>query len=71
METIEDLLYLAVRELAYVQEVENCNSGLCATSAGKDLVERGMKALGVTSLEEETLPAQKQLHTEVTEREKS
>lgn len=50
-----ELLYQCVRELSYVKSVENCNSGLCATSLGADLVKRGMELLGVTDLSRETL----------------
>ena len=51
----EKLLYECIVELEYVQSVENCSSGLCASSAGKDLIERGMKLLGVKDLSAETL----------------
>lgn len=46
------LLFECIRELSYVQCVENCNSGLCATSLGEDLVQRGIKLLGVRDLHE-------------------
>ena len=44
------LLYTCIRELGFVQSVENCTSGLCATSLGAELVERGMALLGVKDL---------------------
>lgn len=50
---IKSLLYDAIVELAYVQDVENCHSGLCATSQGKHIVETGMKLLGVKDLSAE------------------
>ena len=46
------LLFECARELSYVQCVENCNSGLCATSLGADLVERSIKALEIPDLHE-------------------
>jgi hypothetical protein len=55
----EKLLYLCIRELSYIQSVENCESGLCATSLGEELIDRGMKALGVADLEAETLATTK------------
>ena len=54
---IRELLYRCVKELDYVQSVENCHSGLCASAEGKELIEIGMKALGVKDLAAETLPA--------------
>jgi len=51
----EALLYKAIKELDYVQSVENCTSGLCASAEGKELIERGMKLLGVKDLSAETL----------------
>ena len=52
---IRKLLYECIRELDYVQSVENCGSGLCASAKGKDLIEQGMKLLGVTDLSAETI----------------
>lgn len=49
------LLYEAIVELAYVQEVENCHSGLCATPKGKEIVNQGMKLLNVADLSREHL----------------
>jgi hypothetical protein len=53
--THDELLYQCIRELEYVQSVENCSSGLCASAAGRELIEEGMKALGVADLSGETL----------------
>lgn len=55
IERLESVLYECVLELSYVQSVENCNSGLCATGQGKRLVEIGMNTLGVTDLSKESL----------------
>lgn len=55
----ENLLYECIRELSYVQSVENCGSGLCASANGRDLIERGMIALQIRELVEDTLDAQK------------
>ena len=52
---LADLLYQCVVELSYVQCVENCGSGLCATAKGNELVNRGMALLGVKDLSAETL----------------
>jgi hypothetical protein len=49
-EKLKSLLYDAILELGYIQEVENCHSGLCATSNGKDIVDRGIALLGVEDL---------------------
>jgi len=53
----ENLLYECIRELQYVQDaVEKCNNdGLCASAIGAELVERGMKALQIKQLAEDTL----------------
>ena len=56
MTDLEKLLYRAIKELDYVQSVENCGSGLCATSAGREIISDGMELLGVTNLEAEELP---------------
>lgn len=55
----ENLLYECIRELSYVHSVENCESGLCASDNGKELIERGMVALNIRELAEDTLDAQK------------
>ena len=52
---IRKLLYECIRELEYVQNVENCGSGLCASEKGNELIEQGMKLLGVTDLSAETI----------------
>lgn len=57
---LQELLYQSIRELDYVQSVENCNSGLCATSLGKDLVEKGLKLLAIKDLSKETLYSDKE-----------
>lgn len=49
-------LYDAIRELSYVQSVENCHSGLCATAAGKEIVERGMYLLTLSDLSPNEYP---------------
>jgi hypothetical protein len=51
---LETFLYDAIVELDYVQSVENCNSGLCATAKGKYIVDFGMAILGVDDLSAET-----------------
>jgi hypothetical protein len=53
-EQLETVLYDAIVELEYVQSVENCNSGLCATPKGKHIVDLGMATLGIDDLESET-----------------
>ncbi len=55
IERLESILYECVLELSYVQCVENCTSGLCATSQGERLVELGMKTLGVANLSSESI----------------
>lgn len=55
-ERLETLLYHAIVELEYVQSVENCNSGLCATPKGKSIIEQSMATLGVDDLSAETWP---------------
>jgi hypothetical protein len=55
LEGLRQILYKAVRELAYVQEVENCHSGLCATAAGNEIIALGMAQLGVKDLSAESL----------------
>ena len=50
---LETLLYDAICELEGVQCVENCDSGLCATSKGKEIVRLGMAVLGVDDLSAE------------------
>ena len=61
---VNSMLYRAVRELEYVQSVENCNSGLCASAEGRDVVEAGMKLLGVADLSGDTLATTKMLPKE-------
>lgn len=54
--TVTDrLLFRAVRELNAVDSVENCHSGLCKSSEGRDIVEEGMKLLGIADLSGERL----------------
>lgn len=52
---LRHLLYEAIVELEYVQCVENCSSGLCASSKGKEIINQGMKLLGVEDLSAEHL----------------
>ena len=47
---LEPLLRRAIIELEYIQCVENCHSGLCATSEGKAIVESGTALLGLKDL---------------------
>jgi hypothetical protein len=54
-EQIKECLYQAIRELSYVQSVENCNSGLCATTLGEAIIEKGMELLRVKDLAREHL----------------
>src|SRR5215475_11090506 len=56
LESVRELLYQCIVELEYVQSVENCNSGLCKSAKGRDLIEQGMKLLGVADLSAELLP---------------
>lgn len=58
-EISENLLYECLRELCYVQGNEECTSTMCASSNGKELIERGMIALGIRELAEDTLDAQR------------
>lgn len=55
----ENLLYECIRELSYVQENDECESDMCASENGKELIERGMLSLQVKELAEDTLDAQK------------
>jgi hypothetical protein len=55
----ENLLYECIRELSYVHSVEDCTSELCKSAVGEELIERGMKALAIHELSEDTLDAQK------------
>lgn len=50
---IESLLYDCIVELSYVQEAEH--HSMCASANGKELIEHGMKLLGVRDLSAETL----------------
>ena len=54
IEQLETLLYDAIVELSYVQSVENCGSGLCATPKGLHIVDLAMATLGIDDLEAET-----------------
>lgn len=53
-ELLKKTLYGCICELEYVQSVENCHSGLCASAIGKEWIARGMKILGVKDLSSET-----------------
>jgi hypothetical protein len=55
---VEYLLHRAIRELSYIQSVENCHSGLCATSEGEEIIEEGMKALGLKDLADDPVRPQ-------------
>ena len=44
---LETMLYRAVRELAYIHNVENCHSGLCKTGEGEWCIRNGMDILGI------------------------
>ena len=46
IEARESLIRRMAIELEYIQAVENCESGLCATSLGKSLIEEAEKMLG-------------------------
>lgn len=46
------LLFQCLCELFYVQSVEHCNTGMCATPMGKELIDEGIKALGIPDLHE-------------------
>ncbi len=60
MSTIaENLLYECIVELSYVQSVEDCASIMCKSSNGRELIERGMIALNIRELAEDTLDAQR------------
>ena len=52
---LRKLLYRAVMELGYVQEMED--HSMCASEEGAAVIEEGMKFLGVKDLSEEELPA--------------
>lgn len=54
-EEIKSCLCDALVELSYVQSVESCTSGLCASAAGKEIIERGMQLLRVKDLSADTL----------------
>lgn len=62
MEQLETLLYDAICELEGVQCVENCDSGLCATGKGKEIIRLGMAVLGVDDLSAETWSEAKRNH---------
>ena len=59
MSKTEELLYQCIQELCYVQSVENCTSGLCASAKGADLIELGIKELGVKWLGEDDLQSER------------
>lgn len=53
---IRKLLYECIKELEYVQLAKDgCGSGTCASSKGQELIEKGMKLLGVSDLSAETI----------------
>lgn len=54
LERLRKLLYRAILELGYVQEMED--HSLCASAEGKDVIEKGIKLLGVADLSYEELP---------------
>lgn len=54
-EPLREMLFRALVELSYVQNVENCEGGLCASAEGKSIIEEGMKLLGVKDLSEDAL----------------
>lgn len=54
LESLRKMLYRAVKELGYVQEMED--HSLCASAEGKAIVDDGMKLLGVPDLSFEELP---------------
>ena len=54
-EPLREMLFRALVELSYVQSVENCESGLCASAEGAEIVEEGIKLLGVKDLSEDAL----------------
>jgi len=54
LESLRKLLYRAVRELGYVQEMED--HSLCASAEGKAVVDEGIKLLGCGDLSHEELP---------------
>jgi hypothetical protein len=54
LESLRKLLYRAIVELGYVQEMED--HSMCASAEGQAVVEDGMKLLGVADLSEEELP---------------
>lgn len=54
-QALRELLFRSLVELSYVQAVENCNSGLCATPTGEEIIEQGIKLLGVKDLSEDAL----------------
>jgi hypothetical protein len=52
MASASENLNIAELRLLLFQCLENCDSGLCATPQGEDLINDGMKLLGVPSLHE-------------------
>lgn len=53
MTQTEKLLYEAIRELGYVESCED--HSLCASGVGKEIIDRGMRLLGVKELYEDDL----------------
>lgn len=45
-DAVEAALRRCAIELVYVQNIENCNSGLCATGEGKEAIEQAERILG-------------------------
>lgn len=57
LESLRKMLYRAVMELAYIHEFDGTELRNLITSAeGKEIVESGMKLLGVADLSHEELP---------------
>jgi hypothetical protein len=59
MRELQEFLYLCVRELSYVQEAEDWSQ--VKSSHGGNLVDRGMKLLGVADLSTESIPPERVL----------
>lgn len=54
LESLRKILYRAVKELGYVQEM--VDHSMCASAEGKSIVDVGMKLLGVPDLSFDELP---------------
>lgn len=52
---LDEILYDCILELSYVQSVEDCSSELCKSPNAEELIEEGMKALGVKDLSQISL----------------